>query len=150
MKTIILTAVAILWTASALAQAGAADANPVAATDSHVLIKVTSGMNTTSSKPGDPFTGEIINPVALRGATLNGRIDRADHSIMHFSILSLTVSGKTFPVQSRLISIVNSKGDEGKDDLDQRIRIEGGGIIAYGTASSLDEGSEINMSLWQK
>lgn len=150
MKTIILALIALFYAVPAIAQSGSGGASPIAETSSAVLIKMTSGMSTTSSKPGDPVTGEIIDPVSLRGATVKGRIDRADHSILHFSIQSLTVNGKSYPVQSRLISIVNSKGIEGKDDMDQRIRIDGGGIIAYGTASSLDEGAEVNMSIWKK
>lgn len=147
MKTIILPIIATLCAVPASAQSGT---SPIAATNSDALLKMTSGMSTTSSKPGDPVTGEFIDPVSLRGATIKGRIDRADHSILQFSIQSVTVDGKTYPVQSKLVSIVNSKGVEGKDDLDQRIRIDGGGIIAYGTASSLDEGAEVNMSIWKK
>jgi hypothetical protein len=147
MKTIILTLIAALCAVPASAQSGA---SPIAATNSDALLKMTSGMSTVSSKPGDPVTGEFIDPVSLRGATIKGRIDRADHSILQFSIQSVTVGGTTYPVQSRLISIVNSKGVEGKDDMDQRIRIDGGGIIAYGTASTLDEGAEVNMSIWKK
>lgn len=150
MKTIILTALVSLVAAPAIAQSGTTGTSPIAPVNSDALIKMTSGMSTTTSKPGDPFTGEIIDPVSLRGATLKGQIDRADHSILKFSIQSITVGGKTYPVQSRLISIVNSKGIEGKDDMDQRIRIDGGGIIAYGTASSLDEGAEVNMSIWKR
>jgi len=149
MKTIILTSIAMLCATPAIAQSGSA-ASPIAASNSDTLIKMTSGMSTTTSKPGDPVTGEIIDPPSFRGATLKGQIDRADHSILQFSIQSITVGGKTYPVHSRLISIVNSKGIEGRDDMDQRIRIDGGGIIAYGTASSLDEGAEVNMSIWLK
>jgi hypothetical protein len=147
MKAIILPIIATLCAVPASAQSGA---SPIAATNSDALLKMTSGMSTVSSKPGDPVTGEFIDPVSLRGATIKGRIDRADHSILQFSIQSVTVDGKTYPVQSKLVSIVNSKGVEGKDDLDQRIRIDGGGIIAYGTASALDEGAEVNMSIWKK
>lgn len=147
MKTIILTLIAALCAVPASAQSGV---SPIAATNSDALLKMTSGMSTKSSKPGDPVTGEFIDPVSLRGATIKGRIDRADHSILQFSIQSVTVDGKTYPVQSKLVSIVNSKGVEGKDDMDQRIRIDGGGIIAYGTASALDEGAEVNMSIWKK
>jgi hypothetical protein len=150
MKTIILPIIAVLCAVPASAQSGSGSASPIAATNSDALLKMTSGMSTTSSKPGDPVTGEFIDPVSLRGATIKGRIDRADHSILQFSIQSVTIDGKTYPVQSKLISIVNSKGVEGKDDMDQRIRIDGGGIIAYGTASSLDEGAEVNMSIWKR
>ncbi|HEU4961557.1 MAG TPA: hypothetical protein VFT56_14270 [Sphingomonas sp.] len=149
MKTIILTLIALLYASCALALGGPGDASPVAASNSGVLVKMTSGMSSTASKPGDVLTGEIIDPVSLRGARLQGTVDRADHSILKFSFQTLSVDGKSYPVQSQLTSIVNSKGDEGKDDLDQRIRIDGG-IIAYGTATALDEGAEVHMSIWKK
>jgi hypothetical protein len=150
MKAIILTLIAVLYATCAFARGGPGDAAPIANSSSGVLVKMTSGMSTTASKPGDAITGEIIDPVSLRGARLQGRVDRADHSILKFSFQTLRVEGNSYPVQSQLTSIVNSKGDEGKDDLDQRIRIDGGGIIAYGTATSLDEGAEVHMSIWTK
>ena len=56
----------------------------------------------------------------------------------------------TWPVQSRIVSVTSSKGNEGRDDLDQRIRIEGVGIIAFGQTTALDEGAEVRMTLWRK
>jgi len=150
MKAIILTLFALLYASCAFARGGPGDVPAIAASNSGVLVKMTSGMSSTTSKPGDPVTGEIIDPVSLRGARLDGKVDRADHSILKFSFQTLVVGGKRYPVQTQLTSIVNSKGDEGQDDLEQRIRIEGGGIIAYGTATTLDEGAEVHMSLWKK
>ena len=150
MKAIVLTLFALLYASCAFARGGPGDVPVIADSNSGVLVKMTSGMSSTSSKPGDPVTGEIIDPVSLRGARLDGKVDRADHSILKFSFQTLVADGKSYPVQTQLTSIVNSKGDEGQDDLEQRIRIEGGGIIAYGTATTLDEGAEVHMSLWKK
>jgi hypothetical protein len=150
MKAIVLTLFALLYASCAFARGGPGDAPVIADSNSGVLVKMTSGMSSTSSKPGDPVTGEIIDPVSLRGARLDGKVDRADHSILKVSFQTLVADGKSYPVQTQLTSIVNSKGDEGQDDLEQRIRIEGGGIIAYGTATTLDEGAEVHMSLWKK
>ena len=150
MKAIVLTLFALLCASCAFASGGPGDVPVIADSNSGVLVKMTSGMSSTSSKPGDPVTGEIIDPVSLRGARLDGKVDRADHSILKFSFQTLVADGKSYPVQTQLTSIVNSKGDEGQDDLEQRIRIEGGGIIAYGTATTLDEGAEVHMSLWKK
>ena len=150
MKAIILTLFVLLYASCAFARGGPGDAPAIAASNSGVLVKMTSGMSSTASKPGDPATGEIIDPVWLRGARLDGKVERADHSILKFSFQTLVVDGKSHPVQTQLTSIVNSKGDEGQDDLGQRIRIEGGGIIAYGTATTLDEGAEVHLSLWKK
>jgi hypothetical protein len=44
---------------------------------------------------------------------------------------------------------VSSKGNAGQDDLGQRFRMDGGGIIAYGTASAIDEGAEIRFTAWE-
>jgi hypothetical protein len=48
------------------------------------------------------------------------------------------------------MSITSSKGNEGRDDLDQRVRIEGVGIIAFGTKTALDEGAEVRVTAWKK
>jgi hypothetical protein len=48
------------------------------------------------------------------------------------------------------VSVTSSKGNEGRDDLDQRIRIEGAGLIAFGIDSALDEGAEVRISAWKK
>jgi len=45
---------------------------------------------------------------------------------------------------------VSSKGNAGQDDLGQRIRIAGGGLIAYGITIAVDEGAEIRFVAWEK
>jgi hypothetical protein len=51
---------------------------------------------------------------------------------------------------SELTSVVSSTGMMGPDDFDQRIRIEGGNIIAYGTTTALNEGAEVRFVGWEK
>ncbi len=125
-------------------------ATVIASQNSSMLVKMTSAENTTTSKPGDPVTGELIDPNTLRGATVEGKIDRADHDVLAFSFDVLHIDGKTFPIQSKLVSITSSAGNEGRDDLNQRIRIEGAGIIAYGVTTALNEGAEVRITAWKK
>jgi len=151
-KIILVSVVAALGASYAFAQAGPQpDPGTVIATsNSSMLVKMTSSMSTTRSKPGDVVTGEVIDPRELRGAVVEGKIERADHDILNFSFDTVRAEGKTYPIQSRLVSITSSKGNEGRDDLDQRIRIEGAGIIAYGVNSALDEGAEVRVTAWKK
>lgn len=152
MKSVFLLGL-LLAPASAFAQPARAPQDPEAAIatgNSSMLVKMTSSMSTTGSKVGDKVTGMLIDPRALRGAYVEGRILRADHSILNFAFDTLRIDGKSFPIESRIVSITSSKGNEGRDDLDNRIRIEGVGSIAFGTASAIDEGAEVRITAWKK
>jgi hypothetical protein len=141
---------ALVYSSGAFAQTAGPPGAPIANSDSSFLIKMTNSMSTISSKPGDLITGVVIDPVPLRGAHVEGTVDRADHSILSFSLHKVLVAGSTYPVKSKLLSVTSSHGNDGQDDLDQRIRIEGGGLIAYGTSTALDEGAEVRFSVWKK
>ncbi|MBC9031976.1 hypothetical protein IAG41_06195 [Sphingomonas sp. JC676] len=150
MKPIILILGALLYPSCALAQEGSKDAIVIPEANSSMLVKMNTSISTTTSKVGDPITGEIIDPRQLRGAVVEGTVDRADHAILSFSFHTVRTGGKTYSIQSKLVSITSSKGNEGRDDLDQRVRIEGAGIIAFGTKTALNEGAEVRVSAWKK
>jgi hypothetical protein len=153
MKKTVLILAALLFPACASAQSNRPPQDPEAAispANSSMLVKMTSSMSTATSKVGDPVTGVLIDPRPLRGARVEGKITRADNSILNFSFDTIHIDGKTFPIQSRIVSVTSSKGNEGRDDLDNRVRIEGVGSIAFGTASAIDEGAEIRITAWKK
>lgn len=150
MKSIFLVPIALLCATPAFGQEGQNDPSYIAASNSSMLVKMNTSISTTASKVGDPITGEIIDPRQLRGAVVEGTVDRADHAILAFSFHTVRVNGKAYPIQSKLVSITSSKGNEGRDDLDQRVRIEGVGIIAFGTKTALDEGAEVRVTAWKK
>jgi hypothetical protein len=151
MKTFILSLVALFYMSCAFGAEGPDGSVPIAGQDSFVQVKLTSSMSATSSKPGDAVTAVVMGPApALLGALLEGTIDRADHDVLAFSFHTLSVNGKTYPIQSRVVSLMNSKNIAGQDDLGQRIRIEGPLMIAYGVTTTLDEGAEIHLSIWEK
>jgi len=141
---------ALLLPCGALAQEGPAEGPVIADSNSTMLVKMTNSVSSTASKPGDKVTGILIDPRQLRGATVEGKVIRADHAILNFSFDTLYFNGKTYPMQSRLVSVTSSKGNDGMDDLDQRLRIEGVGIITYGTKTAIDEGAEIRITAWKK
>jgi hypothetical protein len=151
MKPIIFALVASFWSSCAFGADAPQGSSPVAAQSSFVWAKLASSMSSTSSKPGDPVTALVMGPgEALLGATLEGTVDRAEGPTLAFSFQRLRLfNGKTYAVQSRLISIVNSKGIAGQDDLGQRVG-ENAGITAYGITTALNEGSEIHLSVWEK
>lgn len=150
MKTLILLPLALLGAASALAQEGPSEKIVIADANSSMLVKMTTSMSTTTSKVGDRVAGVLIDPRQLRGAQIEGAVERSDHNILSFAFDTIRIEGKTYPIQSRLVSVTSSKGNEGRDDLDQRIRIEGVGIIAFGVNSALDEGAEVRITAWKK
>ena len=153
MKKTMLILVAVLCATGALAQESGREKEGAAAlsdANSSMLVKMTSSMSAATSKIGDPVTGELIDPRELRGARVEGNVDRADHDILSFSFHTIRIGDKSYPIQSKLVSITSSRGNEGQDDLGQRIRIEGAGIIAYGVSTALDEGAEVRITAWKK
>ena len=150
MKPSILILMTLICASSTLAQPRQREKFVPAEANSSFLVKMSSSISTTSSKVGDTISGEVIDPVNARAGKVEGRIERADHAILGFTFHTLRLNGQTWPVQSRIVSVTSSKGNEGRDDLDQRIRIEGVGIIAFGQTTALDEGAEVRMTLWRK
>ncbi|MGD9020627.1 MAG: hypothetical protein PVF46_02430 [Lysobacterales bacterium] len=118
--------------------------------DHHFLVKLTSSMSTQDNNPGDTVTGVLIMPTSLRGSLVEGTITRADRSFLRFSLDTVIFEGKSYPIETVITGVVSSKGNVGQDDLRQRIRVAGGGIIAYGTTTAIDEGAEIYLVAWDK
>jgi hypothetical protein len=118
--------------------------------DHHFLVKLTSSMSTQDNGPGDAVTGVLIMPSSLRGSTVEGTIERADRSFLRFSFHTVEFEGKSYPIETVITGVVSSKGNVGQDDLRQRLRVAGGGIIAYGTTTAIDEGAEIYLVAWDK
>lgn len=152
MKTTLILLGALLFATSAEAQTRRnAETGPVLAeSNSTMLVKMTSDMSSATSKVGDVITGVLIDPVYERGDRVEGHILRADHAILNFAFDTLYHGGKKYEMQSRVISITSSHGNDGMDDLDQRIRIEGAGVIAYGTRTEIHEGAEVRITAWKK
>jgi hypothetical protein len=121
----------------------------LAGPNSNFLVKLTSSIDAATSKPGDPVTGVVIVPVGLRGGRVVGTVDRADHAIIRFSFHTVTFKDQTWKIRSEVTSVVSSKGNLGQDDLGQRVRMDGGGIIAYGTTTAINEGAEIRFIAWE-
>jgi len=152
MKTTLIVLGALIFATSAQAQTRRhQETGPVLAeSSSAMLVKMTSDMSSTTSKVGDVITGVLINPTYERGDRVEGHVTRADHAILNFTFDTLIHGGQRYAMQSNIIAVTSSHGNEGMDDLDQRIRIEGGGIIAYGTATEVHEGAEIHITSWKK
>jgi len=151
MKPIIFALIALFWSSCAFGANGPEGADPIAAVSSFVQVKLTSSMSAASSKVGDPVTAVAMGPDhRLLGATMEGTVDRAEKDVVAFSFHTLKLNGNSYPIQSQVISVVNSKGIAGQDDLGQRVRVEGDNVIAYGITTALNDGSEIRLSVWKK
>jgi hypothetical protein len=116
--------------------------------NSSFLVKLTNSINTKSDE-GDPVAGVVIHPEPLRGTRVKGSVDEAAGPHLSFSFHTLHVGEKTWSIESEVTSVVNSKGNPGRDDLDQRVRV-GGGIVAYGTETALNEGAEVRFVAWRE
>jgi len=130
--------------------AGAGTGISLAGPNSNFLVKMTSSMSAAGNEPGDTITAVVIAPVPLRGGRVEGTIDKADHAFLGFTFHTLHFEGKTYSFDSEVTSVVSSKGNAGRDDLDQRIRVAGGTVIAYGTTTAIDEGAEIRFVAWEE
>jgi len=148
MKSLI-TLVTLFCAAALWGETAAPAKIPLTGVNAGFLVKLTSSMNAATSKVGDPVTGVVILPVVMRGGRVEGTVDRADHAILHFSFHVLKFKGDTWHMESQLSGIVSSKGNAGQDDLGQRVRMDGGGVIAYGTTTAIDEGAEIRFVGWE-
>jgi hypothetical protein len=129
-------------------QASADAAVDLTGPNSNFLVKLTNSIS-TESEEGDPVTGVVINPAPLRGGRVKGSLGEAAGPHLSFSFHTLDIGEKTYSMESEVTSIVNSKGNPGRDDLDQRVRV-GGGIVAYGTETALNEGAEVRFVAWQE
>lgn len=123
---------------------------PLTGPNCSFLVKLTSNLNAGTNKPGDVVTGVVIGPAILRGGRVEGTIARADHGILRFSFQRLKFKDYSYEIVSEVTGVTSSKGVAGQDDLGQRIRMDGGGIIAYGTTTAIDEGAEIRFVAWDK
>jgi hypothetical protein len=151
MKHIIFTLIALLGSSCAFGADVPQGSHLIAAQNGFVEVKLTSSMSTTSSKPGDPVTAVVMGPQELQGAILEGTVVDAEYDTLHFAFHTLKLmNGKTDPIQCRVVCIVNSKGIAGQDDLGQRIRCDGNGVIGYGIHTAVNEGAEIDLTVWKK
>ncbi len=149
MKSILLICLgALVFTAPVFGQDVDGDIT-ISGSNSGFLVKLTSSMSAVDSNPGDTVTGMVIDPRPLRGGRVEGTIKRADRSFLNFSFHTVSFAGKTYPIESKVTAVVNSKGNAGHDDLGQRIRIADD-IIAYGTTTAINEGAEIYFVAWEK
>ena len=150
-RKLLLVVIGMLGTACAPAENGADAGITLDGPNSHFWVKLTSPMSTETSKPGDPVTAVVMVHDIMQGALLEGTVDMAEKAVLRFSFHTLTFEGRTYRIHDYLMSITNSKGKLGRDDLGQRIRIDGdgGGFIAYGDMTAVDEGAEIKFSAWE-
>ena len=146
----LLTLVAFCCTAILWGDTASPARIPLTGPNCNFLVKLTSSINAGINKPGDAVTGVVIAPAVLRGGRVEGTVDRADHAIIRFSFHTLKFGDQTYRIDSEVTGVVSSKGMLGQDDLNQRIRIEGGGLIAYGTTTAVEEGAEIRFVAWEK
>lgn len=118
--------------------------------NSRFWVKLTSSMSTETSQAGDPVTAVVMVHDVLQGARLEGTVELAEKPVLRFSFHTLTFEGDTYRLQDYLMSVTNSKGRLGHDDRGQRVRIDGdgGGLIAYGHTTALNQGAEIKFVAW--
>jgi hypothetical protein len=149
---LLLTAFAVLATGCLSPRNEPQGQNALGGPNCHFWVKLTSSMSTQSSRAGDPVTALVMVHDTMRGGLLQGKVQEADKGTLRFSFDTLSFEGKTYPIRAYLMSVTNSKGRMGRDDQGQRIRMDGdgGGFIAYGDTTSLNEGAEVKFAAWEE
>lgn len=113
--------------------------------DTRLLVKLNDSLDSRTSRPGQKIRAVVIAPVSLRGGRLEGVLEEVAQARLRFTFHTLRLPAQTVSVRTELTGVVNSKGNPGRDDLDQPVRIEQGAMISAGSATAIHEGAELRL-----
>jgi len=109
------------------------------------LVKLSDTLDSRTSRKGDRIGAVVIAPVSLRGGRMEGIVEEAEGARLRFSFFTLRFAGRTVSIRSELTGVVNSKGDPGRDDLGQPVRVDNGAMVGAGSATAIHEGAELRL-----
>lgn len=109
------------------------------------LVKLSDSLSSKTSRKGDLVRAVIISPERLRGGRLEGAVEEATGPRLRFHFHTLHYKDQTIRVRTEIVGVVSSKGNPDQDDLEQRVSVQAGTVVAHGPAVALDEGSEIRL-----
>jgi hypothetical protein len=112
---------------------------------SRMVVKINTGMNTKTSRAGDRIRAVVMSNPGQCGY-INGVIEEAAGGRLRVRFDTMEFRGVTFPIRTEVNGVTSSKGDIGKDDFQQPVRVEAGTIVVSGPALALEEGGELRMT----
>jgi hypothetical protein len=114
------------------------------------LVKLSTPVNSKTSKSGDPIRAAIISPESLLNGYIEGTVEKTaskPNGILVLRFTRLLYKGKSTPLKTELIDWVNSKGHKSVDDEERAVTLEKGELRTAGPELWLDEGSELRVAL---
>ena len=107
-------------------------------------VKLNNAVNTKTARKGDRIRAVVMSPVPQRGGYVEGVVEEASGNRLRLTFNKLQFRGKESDIATGdIVFLYSSKGNLNQDDFEQRVRFEGGTIVATGPATSLDEGAEL-------
>lgn len=114
------------------------------------LSKLSTPVNSRTSKVGDPIRAAMISPETPLNGYLEGEIEKVSSTpggslVLRFD--RLIYKGETTPLQTEVVDWVNSKGHKSVDDGERPMTLEDGELRTKGPELRLDEGAELRVRL---
>ena len=109
--------------------------------NSKMTVKLLAPLSTKTNKAGDKISAQVVDPPAFKGDIVGGEVKRVKNggkihgkSILNFTFDTLYHQGKTIPIESSVLSVTNSRGQENVDEEGQVIKKKNNvGKVALGT-----------------
>ncbi len=114
------------------------------AQDMDLRVELMGPLGTKTSRKGDRVFGRVLDPVALKGDTVEGTVNEVrsggklrGSAVLHFSFETLQHAGQAIPIDTQLKAFQNSQGQADVDEEGRVIRQGGGAATkaAAGTAA---------------
>jgi hypothetical protein len=110
--------------------------------NSQMTVKLLAPLSTKSNKAGDKISAQVIDPAAFKGDIVGGEVKKVKNggkingkSVLNFTFETLYHHGQVIPVDSSVLSVANSRGQENVDEEGQVIKKKNNiGKVALGTA----------------
>lgn len=116
----------------------------LSAQDLQLHVELMNQVGTATSRQGDMVSARVVNPPALRGDIVEGRVAEArsgaklgGRSVLDLDFVTLRHAGEVIPINSQVQSASNSKGRANVDDEGRVVRRGTGNVAKVGAASGL-------------
>jgi len=114
------------------------------------LVKLSTPVNSKTSKVGDSIRAAMISPETLLNGYLEGELEKVSSTpggalVLRFD--RLVYKGEATLLQTELVDWVNSKGHKSVDDEERPVTLENGELRTTDSELWLDEGAELRVRL---
>jgi hypothetical protein len=128
---------AVLAVASAASLCG-----QTVAPNSQLTVKLLAPLSTKTNKAGDKISAQVIDPSVFKGDIVGGEVKKVKNggkingkSVLNFTFDTLYHKGVNIPIESSVLSVTNSRGQENVDEEGEVVKKKNNvGKVALGTA----------------